>query len=118
MFFRANRGIGLEIVRQLLASPTNLVVAGVRTPEKATALLDLKSTAKGTLHVIKLDVGDFDSVRASAKNIEAILGDTGLDYLINNAGVVRNTHATAWLHGADRTSCVRTLGTPRHRVHH
>ncbi|EIW54648.1 NAD-P-binding protein [Trametes versicolor FP-101664 SS1] len=83
----ANRGIGLEIVRQLLASPTNLVVAGVRTPKKATALLDLKSTAKGTLNVIKLDVGDFDSVRASAKNIEAILGDTGLDYLINNAGV-------------------------------
>ncbi|EIW54646.1 NAD-P-binding protein [Trametes versicolor FP-101664 SS1] len=83
----ANRGIGLEIVRQLLASPTNLVVAGVRTPEKATALIDLKSTAKGTLHVIKLDVSNFASIRASAKDLEAILGDSGLDYLINNAGV-------------------------------
>lgn len=75
-------------------SPTNLVVASVRTPEKATALLDLRSTAKGTLHVIKLDVSDFASVRASAKEIEAILGDSGLDYLINNAGVVRTMYTT------------------------
>lgn len=83
-------------MKQLLASPTNLVIAGVRTPEKATALTDLKSATKGTLHVIKLDVSDFASVRASAKDIEAILGDSGLDYLINNAGVVRTTHTTAW----------------------
>ncbi|KAL1948608.1 hypothetical protein VTO73DRAFT_10414 [Trametes versicolor] len=83
----ANRGIGLEIVKQLLASPTNLVIAGVRTPEKATALRDLQTAAKGTLHIIKLDVSDFASVRGSTKDLEAILGDTGLDYLINNAGV-------------------------------
>lgn len=85
-------------MRQLLESPTNLVVAGVRTPEKATALLDLKNTAKGTLHVIKLDVSDFDSVRASAKDLQASLGDTGLDYLINNAGVVRarTRHVVSW----------------------
>lgn len=90
-FLRANRGIGLEIVKQLLASPTNLVIAGVRTPERATALRDLETAAKGTLHIIKLDVSDFASVRASAKDLEAILGDTGLGYLINNAGVVRIT---------------------------
>ncbi|KAL1948609.1 hypothetical protein VTO73DRAFT_10415 [Trametes versicolor] len=83
----ASRGIGLEIVKQLLASPTNLVIAGVRTPEKATTLTDLKSAAKGMLHVIKLDVSVFASVRASAKEVEVILGDSGLDYLINNAGV-------------------------------
>ncbi|EIW54645.1 C-signal [Trametes versicolor FP-101664 SS1] len=83
----ANRGIGLEIVKQLLASPTNLVIAGVRTPEKAAALRDLETAAKGTLHIIKLDVSDFASVRASAKDLDTILGDTGLDYLVNNAGV-------------------------------
>ncbi|OJT11404.1 hypothetical protein TRAPUB_12069 [Trametes pubescens] len=89
----ASRGIGLEIVRQLLASLTNLVVADARTPEKATVLHDLQSTAKGTLHVIKLDVSNFDSVRASAKDLQAILGDTGLDYL-NNAGIA--SHDTAF----------------------
>ncbi|KAL1946099.1 hypothetical protein VTO73DRAFT_15226 [Trametes versicolor] len=84
----ASRGIGFEIVRQLLSSPTNVVVAAARTPEKATALKDLQKTAKGTLHVIKLDVSDFESIRASAKDLLAILGDNGLDYLINNAAVV------------------------------
>ncbi|EIW52363.1 NAD-P-binding protein [Trametes versicolor FP-101664 SS1] len=83
----ANRGIGFEIVRQLLSSPTNVVVAAARTPEKATALKDLQKTAKGTLHVIKLDVSDFESIRASAKDLQAILGDSGLEYLINNAAV-------------------------------
>ncbi|KAI0628095.1 NAD-P-binding protein [Trametes polyzona] len=82
-----SRGIGLEIVRQLLESPNNLVVAGCRTPERATALHALEGTAKGTLHVIQLDVSDVDSIRASAKELERILGSTGLDYLINNAGI-------------------------------
>lgn len=85
---RAGRDIKLEIVRQLLASPTNLVVATVRAPEKATALHDLKKTAKGTLHVIKLDISDFDGIRASAKELQAILGETGL---IKNAATVRTT---------------------------
>ncbi|KAI0630619.1 NAD-P-binding protein [Trametes polyzona] len=83
----ASRGIGLELAKQLLASPDNLVIGTARNPEKATALNDLKASAKGTLHVIQLDVSDFDSIRASAKDLERILGDTGLDYLINNAGV-------------------------------
>lgn len=88
---RAGRDIKLEIVRQLLASPTNLVVATARAPEKATALHDLKKTAKGTLHLIKLDISDFDGIRVSAKEPQAILGETGLDYLIKNAATVRTT---------------------------
>ncbi|KAI0630618.1 NAD-P-binding protein [Trametes polyzona] len=82
-----SRGIGLELVRQLVQSPDNLVIAACRNPGKATALNSLKATAKGTLHIIQLDVGDFDSIRASAKELEKILGDRGLDYLINNAAV-------------------------------
>lgn len=78
-------------MRQLLASPTNLVVATARAPEKATALHDLRKTAKGTLHIIKLDISDFDSIRASAKDLQVILGETGLDYLINNAAIVCTT---------------------------
>ncbi|KAH9852411.1 NAD-P-binding protein [Lenzites betulinus] len=84
----ANRGIGFEIVRQLLESPENLVVAACRNPDKATALRELKSASQGTLHIIQIDVSDFDSVRAAAPQLEKLLGETGLDYLINNAGVV------------------------------
>lgn len=86
---RASRGIGLELVRQLLENPENLVIAACRTPDKATALNGLKSSAKGSLHVIRLEVTDFDSVRSVPKVIAPILGESGLDYLVNNAGIVR-----------------------------
>lgn len=85
----ASRGIGFEIVRQLLESPSNLVVAACRTPDKATALSALQESAKGTLHIVQLDTSDFDSVRALPAQLEPILGSIGLDYLINNAGIVR-----------------------------
>ncbi|KAH9887899.1 NAD-P-binding protein [Cubamyces lactineus] len=83
----ASRGIGYELVRQLVSSPDNLVVAACRIPEKATALHALKNASKGQLHIVQLDVGDFDSVRASFGQVEPILEKTGLDYLINNAGI-------------------------------
>ncbi|KAI0375989.1 hypothetical protein BV20DRAFT_960087 [Pilatotrama ljubarskyi] len=58
-----SRGIGLELVRQLLQTPNNLVVAACRNPEKAVALKGLQSSAKGTLHVARLDTSDFDDIR-------------------------------------------------------
>ena len=42
---------------------------------------------------LRLDLDDFDAVRASAPQLDAILGDTGLDYLVNNAGIVRRPAA-------------------------
>ncbi|KAI0628089.1 NAD-P-binding protein [Trametes polyzona] len=80
-----SRGIGLEIARQLAENPNNVVVATCRTPSKATALNALKDTAKGKLHVVGLDVSDFDEIRALLAVLEPILGEYGLDYLINNA---------------------------------
>lgn len=109
----ANRGIGLELVKQLVAVPTNVVVAACRNPDKATALAELKSSAKGTLHLVQLDVSDFDNIRALPKQLEAILGSTGLDYLISNAGIVRSSPRT--LHVLRLTA--RGAGDLRHRVH-
>lgn len=76
-------------MKQLLDTPSNLVIATCRDLDKATALSDLKTTAKGTLHIIQLDVTDFANVRASVKEIETIIGNIGLDYLVNNAAIVR-----------------------------
>ncbi|KAI9061964.1 NAD-P-binding protein [Trametes sanguinea] len=84
----ASRGIGLELVRQLLSSSQNIIVAACRNPEKATTLHRLQDSSRGRLHIVQLDVSDFDSVRASAKQLEPILGKIGLDYLINNAGIL------------------------------
>lgn len=85
---RTSRGIGLELTRQLLADPSNFIIATCRTPDKATALHALKDGAKGTLHVVALDVADEASIRDSRKPVEEALGGRGLDYLYNNAAIV------------------------------
>lgn len=83
----SSRGLGFELVKQLIASPDNFVIATCRNPSRATALQSLKDGAKGTLHVAPLDVSDQASVHESVKVVKNILGDRGLDYLYNNAGI-------------------------------
>ena len=75
----ANRGIGLELVRQLLARG-DAVHAAVRDPEQADQLAALAGAA---LHIHRLDQLEPDSVQALA----AALGGASLDLLVNNAGV-------------------------------
>ncbi|KAJ3006895.1 hypothetical protein NUW54_g3757 [Trametes sanguinea] len=82
-----SRGIGLGLTRKLLEDPANFIIATCRNPEKAVALEALKESAKGTLHIVKLDVDDLDGIRNSVKEVSEILGDRGLDYLVNNAAV-------------------------------
>lgn len=84
----ASRGLGLEIARPLLLSPSNIVFASCRDPENSNALQELRSEACGELHIIQLNVTDLTSIEASAKAVESILGAKGLDYLVNNAGIV------------------------------
>ncbi|KAI0746808.1 C-factor [Daedaleopsis nitida] len=84
----ANRGIGLEMTKQLLQQPYNTIVATTRDPAKATALHGLKGSAKGTLHVVSLEVTDRESVRKCAAEVAGIVGDHGIDYLVNNAGIL------------------------------
>ncbi|KAI9059520.1 NAD-P-binding protein [Trametes sanguinea] len=83
----ANRGIGLELTKQLLRSPLNVVLAACRNPGQATALQDLVSTSNERLHILPLDVTDRQSIRDAYEAATAILGDKGIDYLINNAAI-------------------------------
>ncbi|KAI0730617.1 C-factor [Earliella scabrosa] len=82
-----SRGIGLELTKTLLQSPENFIIATARDPARATALHGLKETAKGTLRVIKLDVDDNDGIQSSYEEVASIVGDKGLDYLVNNAAI-------------------------------
>lgn len=89
----ANRGLGLEFVRQLLARGDR-VVATCRHPGKASALNQLTGQHPGRLHVLPLDVTDPKGHAELARELD-MLGDGGgkhtrLDLLVNNAGVLHS----------------------------
>ncbi len=91
----ANRGLGLEFVRQLLVRGDR-VIAACRHPGKATALNTLAGEHPGRLHVLPLDVATPKSHAELARELPLVLGDGdapgkgGLDLLVNNAGVLHS----------------------------
>ena len=96
----ANRGIGLELARQY-AEAGDRVFATCRTPGAADSLNALAKGSDGRLTVHALDVGDGASITACSK----LVGDTPIDILINNAGILGGATQTleaidfdAWTH--------------------
>ncbi|KZV62033.1 NAD(P)-binding protein [Peniophora sp. CONT] len=85
----ANRGIGLEFVRQLLSDQSNVVFATCRNPDAATDLAALGKSAQGRLHIFALDTSDPASISSAPEHTRAALGEQGLDYLLCSAAVVR-----------------------------
>jgi NAD(P)-dependent dehydrogenase (short-subunit alcohol dehydrogenase family) len=81
----ANRGLGLEFVRQLLARGAR-VIAACRQPGRALKLTELAAAHPGHLSILPLDLNKERSIGGLANEI-AMLTDT-LDVLINNAGVL------------------------------
>ncbi len=84
----ANRGIGLEFVRQYAADGAQ-VFACCRNPDGANDLNALAG-ADGDVTVLKLDVADEASIAAARRQV----GDAPIDILINNAGVLLNKDET------------------------
>lgn len=81
----ANRGLGLEFVRQYAAAGAR-VFAGCRSPETAESLQALAGEHPEQVLPCPLDVRERDSIDAVAARIAAD-GDGTLDLLVNNAGV-------------------------------
>lgn len=77
----ANRGLGLEFTRQLIARG-HRVIATCRNPDQADALHQLAKASEGVQAVLQLDIADAQSVAALAET----LADDTLDVLINCAG--------------------------------
>jgi NAD(P)-dependent dehydrogenase (short-subunit alcohol dehydrogenase family) len=77
----ANKGIGLQIVKDLAAEGFT-VYLGARSVDRGEAAA---STVEGEVRVIELDVTDQATIDAAAKHISSEAGR--LDVLINNAGV-------------------------------
>jgi NAD(P)-dependent dehydrogenase (short-subunit alcohol dehydrogenase family) len=117
----ANRGIGLELVKELLKREFH-VIAACRKPESADALNELSGgqaadkpspaeAGETRPEVIALDVGDAESVKALATDLR---GRT-IDVLLNNAGIMQRETGIAdidydhWL----QTLAINTLAPVR-----
>uniref|UniRef100_A0A8C8SQ73 C-factor-like n=1 Tax=Pelusios castaneus TaxID=367368 RepID=A0A8C8SQ73_9SAUR len=89
----SNRGIGLELVKQLVgkSNPPRWVFATCRNPEgtRGQELRELVSK-HANLVMVKLDAVNPVSIQEAAKTVEAQLEDSGLNLLINNAGIFSN----------------------------
>lgn len=78
----ANRGIGLEFVRQYAAEGWD-AIAACRNPERTPALRRLAGDSGGRIVVVQLDVTDSQSIRRAS----AAHKKTAIDVLVNNAGI-------------------------------
>jgi len=103
----ANRGLGLELCRQLLARGDR-VVAACRQPGKATALNTLAGEHPGRLHVTPLDVAEPKSHAALARELSLLTEGEPLDLLVNNAGVLRGGERYGSVQAADLETSFRT----------
>lgn len=78
----ANRGLGLEFVRQYQARKYK-IIATARKPSEATELLALAKADKN-ISVEALDVTDLAAIDALAAKLKGV----PIDILLNNAGVI------------------------------
>src|SRR5438445_2873632 len=80
----ANRGLGLEFTRQLLASGDE-VVATARHPQGADELVAAVEVSDGRGLVIAMDLADPASIEGAAARIGERFA--AVDLLVNNSGV-------------------------------
>lgn len=83
----ANRGIGLELVKQY-AKTGCIVLACCRYPDSAAALQDLSHTYQ-SIHIYQLDISDDHQIKQLASQLK----NTTIDILFNNAGIAGQDNA-------------------------
>lgn len=83
----ANRGIGLELVKQFLSlpDPPKHIFATCRNPDASQDLNEL-AAKHPSVHVHKFDAVDYASYPALVQWIQKTVNGEGLNLLINNAG--------------------------------
>src|SRR5690348_13513164 len=87
----ANRGIGLEVCRQLASRGFAVLLTAREAVKARTAAKKLANT--GTVEPLHLDVADPTSIKKAAAEVARRYGQ--LHVLINNAGINYDTWETA-----------------------
>jgi NAD(P)-dependent dehydrogenase (short-subunit alcohol dehydrogenase family) len=81
----SNRGIGLEIARQLAAEEIAVII-GARDPAKGAEAAEFLRAGGAEADAVALDVTDQESIESAIDTIEDSFGP--IDILINNAAVL------------------------------
>ncbi|XP_055048257.2 C-signal [Misgurnus anguillicaudatus] len=104
----ASKGLGLQMVRQLLSTTERpkKIIATARNPDAAE---ELQALAKShpEVHVLTLDVTSDVSVNDAVQAVKSIVGADGLNCLINNAAI--NIHC--YLDTVTRDAMMKTYET-------
>jgi NAD(P)-dependent dehydrogenase (short-subunit alcohol dehydrogenase family) len=108
----ANKGLGYETARQLVAAGHTVYVASRRRADAERAAAELGGGARPLL----LDVTDEASVRAAAELVARAGG--GLDVLVNNAGITGPGTEPAGITGDDLAAVLATNAVGPVRVLH
>ncbi|KAJ5667691.1 Short-chain dehydrogenase/reductase SDR [Penicillium maclennaniae] len=90
----SSRGLGLALVSRLASLPKTEVARIIATARQDNShrLQELVNASSGRVEFVKLDVTDKTSVEEAMKSVEQKLQGQGLDYLINNAGVMDSSN--------------------------
>ncbi|CAJ1075228.1 C-factor-like [Xyrichtys novacula] len=88
----ANRGLGLEMVRQMVKGPGTVakLFACCRDPDgpKAKDLQTLAVKYPNIIRIVRMDVSDLNSIKAGVQHVASVVEKKGLNLLINNAGIL------------------------------
>ncbi|KAK6044069.1 hypothetical protein COOONC_18426 [Cooperia oncophora] len=107
----ANRGIGLGLVREFLKVPAvKHVIAGARNPDNAE---ELNAITDKRLSIVKIDIDCDQSIKDAYKQVEAVVGESGLNVLLNNAAILPPYFTNGAICRDTLMKCVNTnvLGT-------
>jgi len=110
-----NRGIGLELVKQMLKleTPPKIIFGTYRSPANSEELLAL-AQSNPSLHLLQGDVTDQAFHAKIVQTVSELVGEEGLNLLINNAGVLpqnRDLQAVTPedMRNAFETNCIAPL---------
>ncbi|KAL2807952.1 hypothetical protein BJX63DRAFT_410892 [Aspergillus granulosus] len=104
----ANRGIGLGLIKELIARPSTTVIATVRNDEAATSLNSqaIAPGAQSSLHIIKLDFSTAVSPETIREKLAATVPSIRhIDVLINNAGFATSMNPAVETTAEELRSC-------------
>ncbi|GMT06560.1 hypothetical protein PENTCL1PPCAC_28734, partial [Pristionchus entomophagus] len=108
----ANRGIGLGLVKELLKNEqVGKVFATTRNASKSP---ELQSISDPRLVIVEMDADSDASINKAIEQIAKVVGPSGLDFLINNAGVLYPVDLNAPINRKDanknfEVNCVATM---------